>query len=225
MPTWKKYHQSTRFSSKLKFVNSIRKDKDHDSRLSFQDFHQSVLADPLLLECFGQCLPDQKVNFERFFYASQSPFFFLFYSLASRSFIQSWLYKLDFSLSFFSLLQIKSSMLKRCWPPTRRATCLKLKKSRSKNLKSNFLLKKQKVKIGVVCECVIVYVILILFGLRGIWTFRALCQRIFTLPSIKICTLVSLKASICYHLLCFFYYFISNTQRLFYLTMLYIYLK
>jgi Ca2+-binding EF-hand superfamily protein len=37
-------------------------DKDHDSRLSFQDFHQSVLADPLLLECFGQCLPDQKVR-------------------------------------------------------------------------------------------------------------------------------------------------------------------
>jgi hypothetical protein len=36
-------------------------DKDHDSRLSFQDFHQSVLADPLLLECFGQCLPDPKV--------------------------------------------------------------------------------------------------------------------------------------------------------------------
>lgn len=35
-------------------------DKDHDSRLSFLDFHQSVLTDPLLLECFGQCLPDQK---------------------------------------------------------------------------------------------------------------------------------------------------------------------
>ncbi|RNA32891.1 EF-hand calcium-binding domain-containing 1 [Brachionus plicatilis] len=35
-------------------------DKDHDSRLSFQDFHDSVLADPLLLECFGQCLPDHK---------------------------------------------------------------------------------------------------------------------------------------------------------------------
>ena len=36
-------------------------DKDHDSRLSFSDFFQSVQADPLLLECFGQCLPDQKV--------------------------------------------------------------------------------------------------------------------------------------------------------------------
>jgi hypothetical protein len=38
-------------------------DKDHDSRLSYSDFFQSVTADPLLLECFGQCLPDQKVNF------------------------------------------------------------------------------------------------------------------------------------------------------------------
>lgn len=37
-------------------------DKDHDSRLSLSDFQQSVQADPLLLECFGQCLPDQKVK-------------------------------------------------------------------------------------------------------------------------------------------------------------------
>ena len=39
------------------------KDKDHDSRLSYSDFQASVLADPLLLECFGQCLPDPKVCF------------------------------------------------------------------------------------------------------------------------------------------------------------------
>lgn len=35
-------------------------DKDHDSRLSYSDFLSSVQSDPLLLECFGQCLPDQK---------------------------------------------------------------------------------------------------------------------------------------------------------------------
>jgi len=44
-------------------------DKDHDSRLSRQDFEQSVAEEPLLLEAFGQCLPDEKCaeEFERFF--------------------------------------------------------------------------------------------------------------------------------------------------------------
>lgn len=36
-------------------------DLDRDNRLSKSDFQQSVMQDPLLLECFGQCFPDQKV--------------------------------------------------------------------------------------------------------------------------------------------------------------------
>merc|ERR1711981_39430 len=35
-------------------------DNDHDSRLSKQDFHDSVVAEPLLLEAFGPCLPDEQ---------------------------------------------------------------------------------------------------------------------------------------------------------------------
>lgn len=35
-------------------------DFDHDSRLSFEDYKQAVLEEPLLLEAFGACLPDDK---------------------------------------------------------------------------------------------------------------------------------------------------------------------
>ncbi|XP_039273510.1 calaxin-like [Styela clava] len=35
-------------------------DFDHDSRLSFADFKQAVVAEELLLEAFGPCLPDEK---------------------------------------------------------------------------------------------------------------------------------------------------------------------
>uniref|UniRef100_S4RKH0 Calaxin n=1 Tax=Petromyzon marinus TaxID=7757 RepID=S4RKH0_PETMA len=35
-------------------------DHDHDSRLSYADFEQSVREDNLLLEAFGPCLPDSK---------------------------------------------------------------------------------------------------------------------------------------------------------------------
>ena len=54
------------FIKDIKFIKSLsfllfKKDKDHDSRLSKSDFQQSVMQDPLLLECFGQCFPDQKV--------------------------------------------------------------------------------------------------------------------------------------------------------------------
>ncbi|XP_061411306.1 calaxin [Lethenteron reissneri] len=35
-------------------------DHDHDSRLSYADFEQSVREDNLLLEAFGPCLPDAK---------------------------------------------------------------------------------------------------------------------------------------------------------------------
>ncbi|CAH1789797.1 unnamed protein product, partial [Owenia fusiformis] len=37
-------------------------DLDHDSKLSFKDFHDSISEEPLLLEAFGPCLPDEKVN-------------------------------------------------------------------------------------------------------------------------------------------------------------------
>jgi hypothetical protein len=35
-------------------------DFDHDSRLSFDDYKQAVFEEPLLLEAFGACLPDEK---------------------------------------------------------------------------------------------------------------------------------------------------------------------
>jgi len=35
-------------------------DHDHDSRLSYKDFEKSVKEEPLLLEAFGPCLPDNK---------------------------------------------------------------------------------------------------------------------------------------------------------------------
>lgn len=35
-------------------------DLDHDSKLSKGDFRESVLAEPLLLEAFGPCLPDEQ---------------------------------------------------------------------------------------------------------------------------------------------------------------------
>ena len=35
-------------------------DHDHDGRISLPDFEASVKADPLLLEAFGQCLPQHK---------------------------------------------------------------------------------------------------------------------------------------------------------------------
>lgn len=34
-------------------------DNDKDSRLSKTDFHDSVIEEPLLLEAFGPCLPDE----------------------------------------------------------------------------------------------------------------------------------------------------------------------
>merc|ERR550534_2204508 len=35
-------------------------DHDHDSRLSYNDYKQAVEIEPLLLEAFGPCLPDQE---------------------------------------------------------------------------------------------------------------------------------------------------------------------
>ncbi|XP_057293994.1 calaxin-like isoform X2 [Hydractinia symbiolongicarpus] len=40
-------------------------DFDHDSKLSYADFKQAVEAEPLLLEAFGPCLPDDE-DVERF---------------------------------------------------------------------------------------------------------------------------------------------------------------
>jgi hypothetical protein len=39
-------------------------DKDHDNRLSDNDFSQSVREDPLLLSCFGQVFANSKVNIQ-----------------------------------------------------------------------------------------------------------------------------------------------------------------
>lgn len=35
-------------------------DIDRDGRISFNDYRQSVLKDPVLLEVFGQCLPTRR---------------------------------------------------------------------------------------------------------------------------------------------------------------------
>lgn len=40
----------------------ILQDRDHDGRLSFSDFEQSVKEENLLLEAFGTCLPNFKVK-------------------------------------------------------------------------------------------------------------------------------------------------------------------
>ncbi|KAF6099159.1 EF-hand calcium binding domain 1 [Phyllostomus discolor] len=37
-------------------------DHDHDGKLSFSDYEQAVREETLLLEAFGPCLPDPKVN-------------------------------------------------------------------------------------------------------------------------------------------------------------------
>jgi len=44
-------------------------DKDHDGRVSLADFDQSVREEPLLLEVFGQCFPDEQSieEFESYF--------------------------------------------------------------------------------------------------------------------------------------------------------------
>ena len=36
-------------------------DQDKDGRLGYEDYKKSVEQDDLLLESFGQCLPDDKV--------------------------------------------------------------------------------------------------------------------------------------------------------------------
>lgn len=43
------------------FVDILIKkmDVDRDGIISFADYNQTVLKHPMLLECFGQCLPDQ----------------------------------------------------------------------------------------------------------------------------------------------------------------------
>jgi Ca2+-binding EF-hand superfamily protein len=39
----------------------IRKmDIDRDGIISYEDYKQAVVKDPMLLECFGQCLPDRR---------------------------------------------------------------------------------------------------------------------------------------------------------------------
>jgi len=46
-----------------------QQDKDHDGRVSLADFDQSVREEPLLLEVFGQCFPDEQSieEFESYF--------------------------------------------------------------------------------------------------------------------------------------------------------------
>ena len=40
-------------------------DLDKDGRLSFEDYSKSVEQENLLLEAFGQCLPDAKVSMKK----------------------------------------------------------------------------------------------------------------------------------------------------------------
>ncbi|KFB45381.1 AGAP001416-PA-like protein [Anopheles sinensis] len=41
-------------------IVTTRLDLDRDGAISFEDFRQSVLQEPLLLECLGQALPDRR---------------------------------------------------------------------------------------------------------------------------------------------------------------------
>ena len=40
----------------------IFQDIDGDHRVSFKDFQEAIKQEDLLLQGFGQCLPDDKVN-------------------------------------------------------------------------------------------------------------------------------------------------------------------
>ncbi|KAM5211358.1 calaxin isoform 3-T3 [Hipposideros larvatus] len=42
----------------------LDQDHDHDGKLSFSDYERSVREETLLLEAFGQCLPDPKSQME-----------------------------------------------------------------------------------------------------------------------------------------------------------------
>ena len=44
-------------------------DLDKDGRLSFEDYSKSVEQENLLLEAFGQCLPDAKVSMKILHYS------------------------------------------------------------------------------------------------------------------------------------------------------------
>ncbi|XP_049947112.1 calaxin-like [Schistocerca serialis cubense] len=35
-------------------------DLDRDGKISFEDFHESVTQDPLMMQCLGRCLPTQR---------------------------------------------------------------------------------------------------------------------------------------------------------------------
>lgn len=37
-------------------------DNDHDNRISFKDFEITLQEEPLLLEAFGNCLPEPEVS-------------------------------------------------------------------------------------------------------------------------------------------------------------------
>jgi len=43
-------------------VHVFVKDMDGDHRVSFKDFQEAIKLENLLLQGFGQCLPDDKVN-------------------------------------------------------------------------------------------------------------------------------------------------------------------
>ncbi|KAI4543922.1 hypothetical protein MG293_006716 [Ovis ammon polii] len=58
------------FEEKLKCsayvsVNLFELDYDNDGRISFADFERAVKEDRLLLEVFGPCLPDAKVQWQQ----------------------------------------------------------------------------------------------------------------------------------------------------------------
>ena len=51
----------TPFYSVLSEVSGFQ-DFDSDHRVSYKDFEEAVQKEPLLLEAFGQCLPEQYVR-------------------------------------------------------------------------------------------------------------------------------------------------------------------
>lgn len=46
----------------IKYMFFLFQDYDHDGKVSYSDFEKTVIDENLLLEAFGNCLPDAKVE-------------------------------------------------------------------------------------------------------------------------------------------------------------------
>lgn len=68
---WKKWYYYVSDSEHVEYFTIVKskiyvplffQDYDHDGRVSYSDFEKTVVDETLLLEAFGNCLPDTKVE-------------------------------------------------------------------------------------------------------------------------------------------------------------------